>query len=47
MMSCKKGKHFERDIIFNESYLTAHVKINYETDCIGRLSECIQDHHDS
>ena len=32
-------------------YLTAHIKINYETGCIGRFSEktqrCIQDHRDS
>ena len=39
-------------ILFSKSsYLTVHIKINYETGCTGRFSEktqrCIQDHHDS
>ena len=38
--------------IFSKSpYLTAYIKINYETGCLGRFSEktqrCIQDNHGS
>ena len=38
--------------LFSKSpYLTAHVKINYKTGCIGRFPEkiqrCIQNHRDS
>ena len=33
------------------SNLTTHIKVNYETGCIGRCSEttqrCIQDHRDN
>ena len=39
---------FERDIIFDDSYLTANLTINYETGCTGKFSEkthkSIQDH---
>ena len=35
----------------NRPYLTAHIKTNYETGCIGRFSQktqrCIQDHFKS
>ena len=30
---------FEREIFSKSPYLTAHIKINYETGCIGRFSK--------
>ena len=36
-------------LFLTSSYLTSHIRINYETSCIGKFSEntqrCIQDHH--